>query len=353
LTTTEKGSTIRPTPNLHACPNLGERIHAALAVHDPSGTYSQHAGVTMTSIFENTSSPVTIHLLHDETLTQDNREKFIRTAQKYSQEINFIDITEQAEKISERIKKVSEKWTIGTLYRMFIPQVLTNIKKVIYLDCDVIVNLDIRELWNIDLENKSIVGAIDMAAYKIDRISPNRKLQMKLCGIDIKRYINAGVTVMNLEKFRVLGDFCDISIKWLSKHSHLPIFPDQDALNSIFIDDIKIIDSKFNVYDLSQNLSNSIIHMWAGKPWKKFTGAKHEKLYWHMYLKSAWGENCTIDDMIDKLSVLGVLSSNSEYFHKHGSQCLKRLLHVIPNRFKNALESLKLKYYWVKYKFSR
>ena len=100
MTTTEKGGTMRPTPNaqrptpnLHACPNLGERIHVALAVHDPSGTYSQHAGVTMTSIFENTSSPVTIHLLHDDTLTQENREKFIKTAQKYSQEIEFIDIS--------------------------------------------------------------------------------------------------------------------------------------------------------------------------------------------------------------------------------------------------------------------
>ena len=30
------------------------KIHVALAVNDPKGTYSQHAGVVITSLFENT-----------------------------------------------------------------------------------------------------------------------------------------------------------------------------------------------------------------------------------------------------------------------------------------------------------
>ena len=63
-------------------------IHVALAVYDPKGTYSQHAGVVMTSIFENTQSPVVVHILHDETLTEDNRKKFIRTAEKYGQTVD-------------------------------------------------------------------------------------------------------------------------------------------------------------------------------------------------------------------------------------------------------------------------
>ena len=41
-----------------------EPVHVALAVYDPTGTYSQHAGVVMTSIFENTKSPVVVHVLH-------------------------------------------------------------------------------------------------------------------------------------------------------------------------------------------------------------------------------------------------------------------------------------------------
>ena len=68
-------------------PNQDDSIHVVLAVYDPSGTYSQHAGVVITSIFENTHSKVIVHILHDDTLTQDNRQKLIRTAEKYSQSV--------------------------------------------------------------------------------------------------------------------------------------------------------------------------------------------------------------------------------------------------------------------------
>ena len=46
------------------------------------------------------------------------------------------------------------------MYRLLIPQVLTSdIETVIYLDSDIIVNLDINELWRINLEDKPL-GAI-------------------------------------------------------------------------------------------------------------------------------------------------------------------------------------------------
>ncbi|MBQ3695322.1 MAG: hypothetical protein IJQ77_07865, partial [Synergistaceae bacterium] len=64
-------------------------VHVVMLVYDPQGTYSQHAGVVMTSIFENTQSKVIVHILHDETLTQDNRQKLIRTAGKYSQGLDL------------------------------------------------------------------------------------------------------------------------------------------------------------------------------------------------------------------------------------------------------------------------
>ena len=310
----------------------------------------------MTSIFENTSSPVTIHLLHDETLTQDNREKFIRTAEKYSQEIDFIDMAEYRESFTDEVKKFSKHLTIAAFYRTFIPQVLSNLDKVIYFDCDVVANLDISELWNIDLENKSLGGVLDQIADE-NSLPLVRTMQLKLCGLEKKNYINSGVLLMNIKKINAGGNFFKRIINWLEHYKSFTATVDQDAINANLAGDIKILDSRFNVWVLSRDLSNSIIHMWAGKPWKKFTGAKHEKLYWQMYFKSAWGENCT--DIMDKISVVVALFTNNfannPYLHKHGSQCVKRLLCVIPNRFKKVLEPLKLrlKYYCVKYKFSR
>ncbi len=124
-----------------------DMIHVVLAVYDPSGTYAQHAGVVMTSIFENTHSSVTVHILHDDTLTEDNRQKFIRTAEKYHQGLELVDVTSYRDSINKKIADTFKDYlTVGALYRLAIPELL-ELDKVIYLDCDVIVNLDIRKLW--------------------------------------------------------------------------------------------------------------------------------------------------------------------------------------------------------------
>ncbi|MBQ8692168.1 MAG: hypothetical protein IJ520_03395 [Synergistaceae bacterium] len=60
------------------------KIHAALAVYDPSGTYSQHAGVVVTSLFEHTKSDVIVHILHDDTLSDLNKLRFINTGKRFN-----------------------------------------------------------------------------------------------------------------------------------------------------------------------------------------------------------------------------------------------------------------------------
>ena len=58
---------------------------------------------------------------------------------------------------------------MGCLFRLLIPDLL-ECPKVIYFDCDVLVNLDIRELWDIDLEGNCIGGVRDSKVKKKNRI---------------------------------------------------------------------------------------------------------------------------------------------------------------------------------------
>ena len=124
-------------------------LHEALAVYDPKGTYSQHAGVVTASIFENTRSPVCMHILHDESLSRENREKFLSLAERYAQNVAFHDMSEYVKRLGPDILGlVDNHFSQGTLYRLFAPQALT-MEKVIYLDSDIVVNLDIKDLWEI------------------------------------------------------------------------------------------------------------------------------------------------------------------------------------------------------------
>ena len=311
----------------------------------------------MTSIFENTHSKVTIHILHDETLTRENKQRFICTAEKYSHGLEFHDITEYKYLIGDTLTKITKIWTIGTLYRMFIPDVIPScLDKVIYLDCDILVNLDIRELWEINLEDKSIAGALDPLHYA--KSSPTY-YQIKLVVGSAESYINAGVTIMNLRKIREIKDFCGICVDWLLKHSHFRIFPDQDMLNAIFLNDIKIIDPKFNVFadihNTMQDISDKIIHVNGSrsKPWKYFYGCQHDHLYWKMFLRSAWGQNITPEELID---IFCNLTCQSPLIHASYKDCVKSILSKACNKFcgKFKIVGLIIKnmYYKFKYRFT-
>ena len=274
-----------------------ERIHIVLSVWDPKGTYAQHAGVVMTSIFENTRNPVTVYISHDETLTDENKYNFLRTAEKYGQTVILNDIRNFAERFdSDTVAFANTKCTIGSLYRLFIPEILLELDKVLYLDCDIVVNLDVKELWEIDLENYSLAGVHMPEFFE----NANECLRDKLNGCDCKTFINAGILSMNLKKIRTLGSLFLNAMAWMKKRVHLMAFSDQDILNNIFYNDIKLIDSKFNIahsavnnlYAVDENyMHDKIIHT-AGKDktWD-FTGMPVQKLYWRHYLNSAWGEN--------------------------------------------------------------
>lgn len=315
--------------------NPDDIIHVVMCLYDPSGTYSQHAGVVLTSMFENTRSRVTVHLFHDDTLTEDNRSKFIRTAEKFSQELQFHDITGRRDILDGIPPEVFRDFTIGATFRAFVPELLADLDKVIYLDCDVIVNLDIKELWNIDLHGKSLAGVRDVLAY-VSPWSLNGSY-VRLSGCRNDSYINSGVLVMNLTKIRKLGKFSAIFTAWLLRNAHLYTWGDQSALNAIFRDDIELIDPRFNFWKLNTDISGCIFHMCcgSGKAWTQFTGEEHQRLYWEIHLRTEWGKDMTPLEMLNTISGLVRSPECRQHYHTRAGMCVKRVLRSVVLRLHN------------------
>ena len=67
-------------------------IHVCYAFTDQKGTYSQIVGTSMTSLLTNTSEEITVHLLHDNSLTNNNRDNFIKIAHKFNCSIIFYNL---------------------------------------------------------------------------------------------------------------------------------------------------------------------------------------------------------------------------------------------------------------------
>jgi lipopolysaccharide biosynthesis glycosyltransferase len=250
-------------------------------------------------------------------MTEKNRSFLTETAESFGQRIEFHDVSRCVIMIEEKVPRAAfGVFTVGAVFRLAIPYVLS-VDRVIYMDSDIVVNLDIRELWDIPLEDRSLAGVFD----KVHRRFSASALKFALIGCDRTAYINSGVLLMDLKRVRERYDLAGQSAGWFDKHGHLANLLDQDMINSLFRGDIKIIAGKFNRgTDHSNDISGAILHT-AGsiKPWSAPRNKALSLLYWKTFLKTPWGRLAP-DEVVDVL--FGVFMDSS-MMHPHTRQCYK------------------------------
>jgi lipopolysaccharide biosynthesis glycosyltransferase len=295
-------------------------IDVVLAVYDSNGMYSRHAGVVMTSIFEHTKSPTCVHILHDDTLTADNRLRFSRTAEKFGQNVRFVDVTESFAKMNHSggMDKLSEQFTRGSLFRLLIPD-LINIEKVIYMDCDVAVNIDISELWNIPLRSSNYSLAVVIEASGVLNFQKNtfEKMRAYVLKLEWNTYFLSGMLLMDLERIRQKHNLIKEATAFFERFALLSKYPDQDFLNVAFKEDVLFIEEKFNrINDSDNNISDAILHFAGTKPWQFLRDSARDKFYWDTFMRSEWN-----DQHFEALRDL----CSGQYMHRHSSDCIKHV----------------------------
>ena len=212
-------------------------VHVCFNVYDETGTLSKFTGTAMLSLFDNTNSRVTVHIFHDKTLTDDNRSKFSYLAGRYGQTVKFYNVEELfADKFVEinglfsNIDKVP--FNKAMLYKLFIPQALSaDIGKAIYLESNVIVNMDISNLWHIELGDKMLAA---VPATSIDPAIPSQDKIVADGFVKQEDYFNSGVLSMNLKLLRGAEEKISEGIKFVSGHNYLGNILDQTILNYSF-----------------------------------------------------------------------------------------------------------------------
>ncbi len=189
--------------------------------------------------------------MHDNTLTNDNRDKFSYLAGRYGQFVKFYNVEELcADKIAEIDKlfpKVNRtRFTMGMFYRFFIPELLLpEIEKAVYLDADIIVNLDINKLWQTDLGDK-IMGVV--THKDIGALNSAKNFPLCLNGlVSTEDYFNSGVLLMNLKLLLKESTTLLAGLKFVAEHPEYK-FQDQDALNYCFSKNTLKLPGKFNSY---------------------------------------------------------------------------------------------------------
>ena len=223
-------------------------IHVCFCFCDKNGRYAKFAGTSMLSLFENTKSAVTVHVLHDNTLTDENRDKFSYLAGRYNQLVNFYNVYEYCPNKIAGIKRLfpeveKSAVTIGAFYKLLIPKILSGkIKKAVFIDPDTIVNLDINELWQIELADK-VLGVVPEIAN-----GANAAKSFLLCSegvVKAEDYFNGGVMLMNLGALRGEEEKIMQGIEFRGKNPKQK-FLEQTVLNYCFSTQILKLPAKYN-----------------------------------------------------------------------------------------------------------
>ena len=281
-------------------------IHVCFSLHDKTGRYSKFTGTAMLSLFENVITPrsTTVHILHDNTLTEDNREKFIYLAGRCNQFVEFHNIEKLLkDKLQEYVNLFpaikDSRVTVAGFYRLLIPQLFSSeINKVIYLDSDIIVNLDINELWQIKLQDKALAAVPEVEIVNApSNISIRYLVTSNL--VTQEDYFNSGVLVMDLKNLRQSEERIIDGIIWRNEHTQCEYF-DQDILNYVFSKDYLKLDEKFDRFISKARNSNKdydAIYHYIGDTLQTDISDPFNRLWFDYFCKTPWFDVSVIGNL--------------------------------------------------------
>ena len=250
-------------------------------------------------------------------MTNDNRDKFCFLAGQYNQRVEFYNVDELcADKIVEinrRIPSIKTSWFgIGGIYRLLIPQVLpSDIDKAIYLDSDIIVNLDIGELWQVELGDKPLAAVPEHKASPVSfrsLIPQNYPVNSRL--VEYEDYFNSGVLLMNLDYLRLNEELIMNGIKWNGEHPQC-IAGDQDILNYLFSKVYLKLPAKFDMFIahvryIKKTQIERIIYHYT-HPWLQLDFSDpFNRLWMRFFVKTPWFNEDTIANLYTRFQNLHV-----------------------------------------------
>ena len=138
--------------------------------------------------------------------------------------------------------------SMATYYRLLIAKLLPEeVEKIIYLDCDIVINGSLEELWNTNLEGLAAAAILQIGyGFEAERL-----------GYPIEYgYFNAGVNMLNLRYFRE-NNLTERFFKYLEEHGHELVYNDQDVMNAVLYDKCIHVMPQWNMtpscYDLGLN----------------------------------------------------------------------------------------------------
>ncbi len=195
--------------------------------------YSQQAGVSILSLFENNKDADEINIyIIDYGISDENKGKFTSIANQYKRNLYFYNLLD----ISSSLK-VKTNFCRSTYGKLFMNHI-ANVDRMLVFDCDTVITGSLSKLLDIDM-SKTLVAGVQ------DTVNPYFVRKIGLTNCD--RYINCGgVIVINLLLWKQY-DMENKAVNYILKYGGNPPFVDQGTINHICKGHIKILPPEYNL----------------------------------------------------------------------------------------------------------
>ncbi len=221
-------------------PNISHIVYAS------DDKFAEILGVSLVSLYENSKDmdDIVVYVL-DSGITDENRKRLNSISEKYERaQIAWIPAQDISKVLAMEVKV--DRGSLSQYARLFVSSDLpSDIDRVLYLDCDIVVNKSIKELWNIDLQGKTI-------AALNDAFSSQYRANIGLQKNDVM--FNSGVMLIDLNRWKETK-VEERLLRFIESKNGKIQQGDQGALNAVLSHDTYCFEPRFNAVTIFYDFS--------------------------------------------------------------------------------------------------
>jgi lipopolysaccharide biosynthesis glycosyltransferase len=199
--------------------------------------YAPWAATTIASCLQsNPGNEVAFHIVHESSLSDDDMSGLQAVVDHGGSTVEFHSVNP-----SSALAALPSNREFGTVVwlRLFLPEILTDVPRILYLDADTFVGGPLAELQRMSLGDAPLAAVANV-------VEPPLRPHVAALGVDYPGgFFNSGVLLLNLALMRAERSV-DQLLRFAQEHREELVWPDQDALNVVFAGRWLALHPRFN-----------------------------------------------------------------------------------------------------------
>ncbi|WP_363668011.1 glycosyltransferase family 8 protein [uncultured Succinivibrio sp.] len=206
-------------------------------VYSSNNKFAEILGVSLVSLYENNTNykKIDVYVI-DENISEENKDKLQSISSNYNRSpIKWLHCPNLNNLLNLNI--ATDRGSLSQFSRLMMGSLLPNeVDRVLSLDCDIVINKSLHDLWSTDLKGNTVAALSDcFSKYYRENIGLTAEAIM----------FNPGVFLVDLNKWRA-DNVENKLLSYLKEKKGIVQQSDLGVLNHVLSADCFVIDPKYN-----------------------------------------------------------------------------------------------------------